>query len=269
MHQKVNRIIQKIAASIAIILGALSLFENGTVTKIPLQDNNNHINWTKLEKELKWENREPRLSEFLVDYMVTDGELFFEFFKDDVTMLLPTNIASKGDDIYTIQKGDKVGTFNWLNNYHPATKNWLIAKFVDVTGNGVEELCIKLNLGSGTGVSVTGIHIVDLETMEELHILDPEEYPSLKTEDAMKISDLLQREKEKDSNIHWRDNEIRVNWEQINFKINENGDITLTLGLRDYEQFLSGEVVGYITGKYSYNGATFELTDLAYNPVIN
>jgi hypothetical protein len=217
-----------------------------------------HHLYPELSQLLARDNRNAGPNDLLVSYDVENERLFYVFSNDQVRMSLPAD----GTNIYIVEKDGKKAQFEWLNTYTPGEKPWLKAQHIDVTGNGQKELCVSLYIASGTGVSISGLHIVDLETMTEIELLDPNHIGTLKKEDAIIIQQTFQQELNHLQKFsHY---ESLTQWAIMGFEISEQGEIEVRLGVSDETN--PGDFIGLITGKYLYNGSQFELHELEYMP---
>ncbi|AEV69869.1 hypothetical protein [Acetivibrio clariflavus] len=228
------------------------------------------INWDEYVNDefverLKWEeNIWIKDDGFSRNYVWKDNAYFYEFTNKDVTISFPL-ISEDGFSSYTIKKGERQGEFYWQHTYYPTTLNYLSPKLVDVTGDGIENLCIGMGVGSGTGVSVSVMHVVDLSTMKEIPILENNFVGEFTTEDAVIIRDFLKKEKEKREELKFLDDTPKTNYSIRNIGIEDNS-IKVNIGILNYEEFVSGDPVGEVEGEYVYNGQGFTLCNLIFKP---
>lgn len=215
------------------------------------------------EALLKWdESRHIGEDGFSRNYIWKDNRYFYEFSNKDVIINFPLT-GEENRDVYTIIKGDRQGVFNWKNTYYPTSKSYLAPKLMDVTGDGFEDLCVVISIGSGTGVSLSVVHVVDLATMKEIPILEQNDCGDFTMGDAIIIRDFLKNEKDKHEELLFLDDIPQTNYSIRGFDLCDN-TIKVDIGINNYEEFVSGVAVGILYGEYIYNGHGFTLSNLNF-----
>lgn len=217
----------------------------------------------EFEASLKWdENIHIGEDGFSRNYIWKDNRYYYEFSNKDVIINFP--LTGEDDwDVYTIRKGERQGVFYWKNTYYPTSKSYLAPKFMDVTGDGFEDLCVVINIGSGTGVSLSVVYVVDLATMKEIPILEQNDCGDFTMGDATIIRDFLKKEKDKHEELLFLDDIPQTNYSIRDFDLCDN-TIKVHIGINNYEDFVSGVAVGSLYGEYIYNGHGFTLSNLKY-----
>lgn len=217
----------------------------------------------EFEASLKWdENIHIEEDGFSRNYIWKDNRYFYEFSNKDVIINFPLT-GEENRDVYTVKKGEKQGVFYWSNTYYPACKSYLVTKLMDVTDDGFEDLCVVISIGSGTGVSLSVVHVVDLATMKEIPILEQSDCGDFTMGDAITIRDFLKKEKDKNEELLFLDDMPQTNYSIRTFDLCDN-TINVHIGINNYEEFVSGVAVGRLYGEYIYNGQGFTLSNLKY-----
>ncbi len=217
----------------------------------------------EFEASLKWdENIHIEEDGFSRNYIWKDNRYFYEFSNKDVTINFPLT-GEEDRDVYNVIKGEMQGVFYWKNTYFPKSKSYLVTKLMDVTGDGIEDLCVVISIGSGTGVSLSVVHVVDLANMKEIPILEQNDCGDFTMEDAIIIRDFLKKEKGKHEELLFLDDNPQSKYSIRGFELCDN-TIKVDIGIINYEEFVSGVAVGRLYGEYIYNGNGFTLSNLKY-----
>lgn len=89
-------------------------------------------------------------------------------------IIVTTPITEKSDllrEITVDKRGEKQNTFLWEAVVD--TSRAPLIDEVDVNSDGIKEIVIHINTGSGTGVAVNNIHVLNPDTLEEMIVEDP------------------------------------------------------------------------------------------------
>lgn|GEM_PF-5784769 len=232
-----------------------------TITPEPTRTANQKVQekYPGIDDLFAYDNSNAKKNELLRSYKVINNQIYFIFSKDDITL----SYSDKGDGGYTLQAGDRKATYHWPITYYPGSKAWLTAELIDVTNDGVKDLCTSIYLGSGTGVCVSGMFIVDLSNMKEIKLLDKDNY-SLRVSDAKKINNLLLREKKNYDYLDWVTNKPVRKWNVMSFGLTSSGKIQIDLGISK-ENWIN-DYVGNAIGTYVYRNGDFVLNQVRYEP---
>ncbi len=204
-------------------------------------------------------NSEAKDNELLRSYKVIDNQLYYIFAKDDITLMFPGD--GKGE--YNLKVGENEANYHWPITYYPGSKAWFSAELTDVTNDGIKDLCVQIYLGSGTGVCVSGLYVVDLSNMKDISFTDTDNY-SLKAADAKKVNDMLLEEKKNYDYLEWITETPETNWSIMSFGLTTTGEVQLYLGL--FKDNSPSETIGSICGSYIYRKGTFVLNKVKFEP---
>lgn len=232
-----------------------------TITPVPTRTADQKVKekYPGIDDEFAYDNSNAKQNELLRSYKVINDQIYFIFSKDDITL----SFSDKGDGGYTLQVGDRKATYHWPITYYPGTSAWFSVELIDVTNDGVRELCVSICLGRGTGVCVSGMFIVDLSNMKEIKLLDKDNY-SLRVSDAKKINNLLLREKKNYDYLDWVTNKPVRKWNVMEFSLTSSGKIQIDLGIGK-DNWIS-DYVGNAIGTYVYRNGDFVLDQVRYEP---
>ncbi len=215
-------------------------------------------NYPYLEDDFKTLNSEAGQNGLIRSYKMEDNKLYYIFKKDNVTLTFPDQEGGE----YTLEVGSKKGTYHWPITYYPGSKQWFKAELIDVTKDGIKDLCVSLYLGSGTGVNVSGLYIVNLRNMKEVRLLDVDN--NLRMVDAKKLNQFLIQQKKKYDYLDWVTSTPKTNWNIMDFSITSKGDISIGLGI--FKDDGMGDYMGILSGSYEYQNGEFALKNIKYEP---
>ncbi|QTH46340.1 hypothetical protein J4772_19095 [Cohnella sp. LGH] len=153
----------------------------------------------------------------------------------------------------TLQVGDLTRQYDWIYMTPRGIEPRL--KIGDFDADGQDELAVNLYIGSGTGISVEELHIVELDDLRD--------YPLSVDDVRSQIDQAIDRLKARhDIPGRYADKELSFgNW--IGYEIAGAG-LQIVIGLGVPEQGAMPEYIGELTAEVGYKEGKYELTDFRF-----